>query len=364
MNILRISSYPTKERPGMGLHPYKITQSMSSDVRTYYVTTKNNDENETVPQGVFLNEQYFFNEKRDPSAGIFKKITFNIKRILGIISFSTRTICFYRRIDIDVVHIHSPMFILIALYYKMLGKNTYITYHGSDLNAVGKSKLYCYFLKKLTGAFAISPSMIPSLNEIHGKDSVFQTFNAIDRSEYFHDKNKQRQKRIVAVGSLKLEKGFDLLIDAFSQIEKVHPEYDLVIAGEGPLRPVLQAQITESGLDEKVTLIGHMNKSSLLDLYSTSEMFVLSSVSEGFPKVVLEALACQLKLVTTNVGAIPDFLGDYPYIVNPDASEIAEAIVKLMADSEDYGLEKVLDKYSDWRVVSDMYLEVYKSDTI
>jgi glycosyltransferase involved in cell wall biosynthesis len=108
---------------------------------------------------------------------------------------------------------------------------------------------------------------------------------------------------IGAVGRLSEEKGFHHLINAVSRlIIDGHP-IGLIIAGEGHLREQLQRQINELELKDHVRLAGFMNDPR--DLYRAIDLFVLSSLREGLPNVVLEAMASERVVVTTNCNGIP-----------------------------------------------------------
>jgi len=95
------------------------------------------------------------------------------------------------------------------------------------------------------------------------------------------------QKRfILAVGRLDHQKGFDLLIDAYNRLQPL--DVDLLISGVGPDRAILEKQIADLKLEDKVKLIGF--KSNLQDYYKQAEVFVLSSRNEGYPNVLVEAM--------------------------------------------------------------------------
>ncbi len=97
----------------------------------------------------------------------------------------------------------------------------------------------------------------------------------------------QRKKVILAVGSLRHVKGFDMLIDAFSEINS--KDWKLVILGEGGLRNELQKQIMGFDLEDKITMPG--NVKDVEKYYRESSIFVLSSRHEGFPNALIEAMA-------------------------------------------------------------------------
>ena len=104
-----------------------------------------------------------------------------------------------------------------------------------------------------------------------------------------------RGKWVIAVGRLEHEKGFDLLVQAFGRITANHPDWNLAILGEGRKRPELERQRTLLGLSSRVIFPGRVG--NLGDWYQASHLFVLSSRYEGFPNVLLEAMAYGLPAV-------------------------------------------------------------------
>lgn len=99
---------------------------------------------------------------------------------------------------------------------------------------------------------------------------------------------------IVAVGRLTYQKGFDMLIDAFSQVVK-QVECRLIIFGEGELRSALQSQTQSLGLEEQVSMPGYVNN-PLAEL-KASDVYVLSSRFEGSPNAIVEAMSVNTPVV-------------------------------------------------------------------
>lgn len=306
--ILRISSFPTIEKSGMGLHPSKLCGIKG--YYTFYLTPKESSERLFKPINTEIIEKYFFSLVRPKKTNLLKKIVFNIKRILSILQFSLFGIKIIVTKKVDIVHIHSPMYILIGYFGFLLKKDIYITFHGSDFHRIKNKKWYMFFSRIFTKVFIISPDMRKKLSEIHGKEKIVLVFNGID-SDIYKNYNYEREKYIIAVGSLKEEKGFKYLIESFANLihnNKILNSYRLFIIGDGLLKEELTNLIIKNKLEKNIFLLGHKERDEIVELYNKSEIFVLSSISEGFPKVVLEALACGCKVVATKVGSVPNIL--------------------------------------------------------
>lgn len=103
---------------------------------------------------------------------------------------------------------------------------------------------------------------------------------------------------LAAVGRLEQQKGFDLLLDAFATVAARHPDWTLMIWGEGPLRGALEAQRERLGLADRVALPG--TSATPGGWISLASAFVLSSRFEGFGNAIGEALAAGLPVVAFN----------------------------------------------------------------
>lgn len=108
----------------------------------------------------------------------------------------------------------------------------------------------------------------------------------------------ERDKRIVAVGRLNKQKNFYMLIDAFSEFSKTHPDRVLEIYGEGALEDKMREYIREKALYDKVILKGFCK--DVHEQIRSAEMFVMSSDFEGMPNALLEAMALGLPCISTD----------------------------------------------------------------
>jgi glycosyltransferase involved in cell wall biosynthesis len=134
---------------------------------------------------------------------------------------------------------------------------------------------------------------------------------------------------LMAVGSLDRHRGYDVLLDAARAWRRLDPVPLVVIAGEGPLRGELQTRIEEEGLP--VRLIGR--RDDITDLLAAADLALLPSRWEARSVLAQEALHARVPLVATEVGGIPELVGDAAELVPyGDAKALADAVVGLLGD--------------------------------
>lgn len=146
---------------------------------------------------------------------------------------------------------------------------------------------------------------------------------------------QEKKKRIVTVGRLIPVKNHGLLIDAFSIVNKLYPDYSLDFYGDGELKNNMQNRIVELGLQDKIVLHGNVNE--VPKHIASAELFVLSSDMEGMPNALMEAMALGIPCVATDVSGVRDIIidGDNGFIVPVgDKEALADRIIKLIESEE------------------------------
>ena len=356
--ILRLASYPTFEESGRGLHCYNI--SNLKDYKVVYLTWfKKNANPFKIPKNVKLYSKSFYTKENPKKEHFINKFFFQIYRAYRIFMFSFFAIYLMFKYKVDIVHIHSTMFVLVSYFAKKINKTNFITFHGADFFNIEKAKWYSYFAKYFDLVFSISPRYLEKLKEIH-KCEVVQIYNGIDRTLY-PNYNKERKKQILAVANFKPQKGLNFLLYGFKNfLEKddSNLNYNLVIAGKGILYDQIDRLIDELNLRKNVQLVGQKNRSELINLYNSSEIFILPSLWEGFAKVLLEAMSCGCKVISTNVDSAPLLLGKWGYTIkHSDPNEITNSLLKIISDKEyPFSLqEKYLNRFS-WDYVRNVYV--------
>jgi len=141
---------------------------------------------------------------------------------------------------------------------------------------------------------------------------------------------------LLAVGRLSPEKGFDLLIEAFAQTAPRHPDWNLVILGEGPLRAELERKIAEHDPGSRISMPGF--DARVRSAMRRADLFVLSSRYEGFPNALLEAMTEGLACVSFDCDAGPRELIDHRrngwLVPAGDVHALADALDTLMGDAD------------------------------
>lgn len=138
---------------------------------------------------------------------------------------------------------------------------------------------------------------------------------------------------LLSVGRLTRQKNYPLLIDALYRLLDL--DWVCGIVGEGEDEQSLAAYIACKGMTDRVRLLGRNEE--VLTLMCASDVFVMSSAWEGFPYVVVEALACGLPIVATDVGGVSDGVidGMTGYLAKPgNAEQLASGIRRLLEDRE------------------------------
>lgn len=262
-------------------------------------------------------------------------------RFIGVLIFWADIIRVLRKIKPDIVHAQSLISGMPALLSHKLLKIPYVIYgRGSDvylpdwftkLTAKG-------ILKNASTVIALTEHMKDAMQAIYSRDVIIVP-NGINLNEVAEREAEGGNpgKKILFVGRLHPVKGTQYLLGAMSIVHRELPEAKLILVGDGEEREHLETLTDNLGIRECVEFAGRVPHERVEDYMNQAEVFVLSSLSEGFPVTILEAMACGLPVVATRVGGVPDIIknGTNGYLVDTmNQEQIAEALLNLLQDKQ------------------------------
>ena len=174
------------------------------------------------------------------------------------------------------------------------------------------------------------------------------------------------EQRVIAVGRLDYQKGFDRLVLVWEKVYRQMPDWRLDIFGQGEWREMLQSMIDERGLQDVVRL--NNPTKNIGDEYVDSSIIVMTSNYEGFGMVLVEAMSCGVPAVSFDCKCGPaEIISQHDgglVVKNGDIEGLAEAIVKLMKDEElrkkmGESAKRVVETYSEERVMK-KWIDLYE----
>ncbi|MDO9546670.1 MAG: glycosyltransferase family 4 protein [Pelolinea sp.] len=208
-----------------------------------------------------------------------------------------------------------------------------------------------------TQAEALNPVLTGKIQVIH---------NGVDSDRFIAAKpNDLGFPYVLGVGQLSEHKGFDLLIRGFASIAEQYPKVNLVIAGDGNQRDILEGLAAEKGVKERVVFTGKIDENTVASLMKGCLFLAVPSRKEPFGIVALEGMAAGKIVLATQVGGIPEFLPVPPNaFVLPDASSwkraLGQALPLSLAGQLDGSKNQDAAARFSWQNLADAYLRVYE----
>jgi len=270
----------------------------------------------------------------------------------------------------DVVFLRIPsMNAILAFTLSLIFKKKIVTYCvGNEVEIVSEGGRYSgkyigsvalgiakfhrlkqkMIVKKASVAFFLGSELRDKLGGTNKNSHI--TFTSLIRSSDITYRSVCTKKEInlLYIGRLGHEKGIHYLIEAYKNIAKTKKNVKLFIAGDGECLRELQEDIALSGLTSNVIFLGHQTREEIDRTFLNCDIMILPSLSEGVPKVLLEAMTKGLPVVATSVGGIPDIIENMKNgVLVPSKSheEITKA-VELIIDDRDLRENIVKNGYS------------------
>ena len=244
--------------------------------------------------------------------------------------------------DLIDAHYFYPEGVAAVMLGRALAKPVVITARGTDVNLIAQyalpRRMIRWAARKAASVITVSQALKDRLVDLGVEKSHIQVLrNGIDLELFRPMPGESRQvgrRKLLSVGNLLLFKGHGFVIEALRYL----PECDLVVVGTGPDRQKLERIAQESGVSERVRFAGGMNQEALRNEYATSDVLVLASSREGWPNVLLEAMACGTPVIATRVGGTSEIVTsrDAGLLIDECSPEaVARAVQQLLSNYPD-----------------------------
>lgn len=272
---------------------------------------------------------------------------------------------------VDIIQTHGH---LATVYGSLAAKIASVSVLFSHVPGLNRSRrfrrklinwiIFRWVDKILTTGNAVRNDVLQSNWKVR-PEQVISIGNSIDFDRFSRvEISKQRAKEIIGlkpdsfvfgtVGRLAPTKNLSCLIKAFAKVKQSIKSAQLILIGQGRLKDELKKQAEQSSCTGSIHFLGH--RDNIAELLKAMDIFVLSSLAEGMPRSLLEAMASEVPCIATNIGGVPEILvdGEFGYLV---PSDNFDALATVMVNINQIGHKQlqlfaqkakqhVLEKYS------------------
>jgi glycosyltransferase involved in cell wall biosynthesis len=361
--VLCINSYPA-EIGGAEIHAYYVSNELAERGHAVHVVALA-PRKQVQHEVMVMFRQSFIKLWRSP----FRSLAYLLKFFL---------LGYLQRSEYDVIQIHVALNFMIPAFLlsKISGKPYVVTCHGSEIKLLRRRVSVKWWqnilLLKASHVVAVSKEIRNILIQEYGLSSQRITLVPNGFDEDFVEQLRARSSRrihgeiqkLAFLGNLREVKDPLTLIEAFNLISKRTENIHLEIVGDGVLRPAMERKIEFYGLRDRVTFHGVLMHERALEVLSSSDIYLSTSVSEGLPTSLIEAMALGKAVVATSVGGVPEIVVDgvNGLLTPPKLPEqTAKCVERLLDDSafaerlrraavesvKDYSWSKIAEKYEN-----------------
>lgn len=278
----------------------------------------------------------------------------------------------------DLVYVHflsiNALYVLL-LHYVMKFKLV-ASARGNDIQGIPqRSRLQRWMLTRLfhrANAVLFCSSYVQRDAAPYLRDVLPSTFVSVVGDGFDPDEFTDRKTfpypapYVLGMGRLVKKKGFDLLIHAFAALASEFPQVELLIAGDGEERALLECEIRDLRLENRVRLLGFADRSRTIALFWGCEFFVLSSRLEPLGIVVIEAMAAHKPVLATTSGGVVDLVQDgiNGLLVEPSVDGLTRGLRQMLSrpdETKAMGARayESIQKHT-WDAVTQEFLQVFE----
>lgn len=264
----------------------------------------------------FFNENLFYHEVYIPSYPLFQYAPYELalsSKMVDIVKFE----------KLDILHVHYAIPHASAAYMakqilKTQGINIPVitTLHGTDITLVGKDASFepvvTFSINQSDGVTAVSNSLRTETYEFFPIEKDIKVIPNFINLEKFQRQKKEHfrlaispnnEKLMVHTSNFRSVKRVEDVIKIFSKVHELIPS-KLLLVGDGPDRPKMEKLCRELGICNDVRFLGKLE--AVEEVLSVADLFLMPSEKESFGLAALEAMACEVPVISTNAGGIPE----------------------------------------------------------
>ncbi len=283
--------------------------------------------------------------------------------------------------EIDIIHINEPLVPNIIKICPILSTiHTSIIQDATSIEIDNiRSKLYKYQAK-----FISYPSLLDTIeksdcvttvaNSVKEEISLFYNYkntyvigNGVDIGEFYPQNGKNKENYILFVGRLDFRKGIFDLLESWKIVISQNKDCELIIVGKGPLEKKIREFLIMNNIEMRVKLFGFVSRENLVKLYQNAKICVIPSHYEGLPTVLLEAMACGLPVISTEVSGSKDVIKDNyngMFVPTQSPEKLAFKILYLLNNenlqsSLGYNARKTVEAEYSWNIITKKFLYHY-----
>ena len=325
-----VSGFPPKYLAGTEVATYNIAKCLAKRGHEVHVITSLDEgtQREEIKEGFYLHRIKL--HSRVPIASIM----IYFMEVASII----------KRINPDIIHCQNLGMGWMAYVINFFKKHPYVIYgRGDDVYADYwlKEFLLGLTIKNADAVITLTEDMKQEASKVYERD-IYVVPNGIYLDNYKEKSSNTTlfnydKKVLLYVGRLKPIKGVRYLINAMAIVNQNCPNTKLLIVGDGDERNNLEQLVENYGLNDCITFVGRVSNEDVPKYLTNADIFVLPSLSEGFPNVILEAMASGLPVVATNIRGMSEIIAEETngYLVESKNSEqLAVKIISLLNDAK------------------------------
>lgn len=264
--------------------------------------------------------------------------------------FLASWICWRKKIDVIVAQ--SPLLegFFASILAKMFKKELIIEVHG-DWDAIfltkkrklkGLQKIMVRLFvgqsfKRVNKVRVVAGYLAEKARQFAPRAVYYNFPTYTNLNIFFNEKEIAFGKYILFVGVLYKIKGVEYLLETFNKIKNDFPDFELKIVGDGPETANLKKQAKDLGISERIEFLGKLGLEETKNIMKKCYCLCLPSLSEGLPRVIIEAMSLAKPVVASRVGGIPEIVRDREtgfLFEKENMDDLSEKLKKILADKE------------------------------